>query len=292
MANTMAIDKNILFQLSPREFERLCAEILKVQGIEHVELVSGPNDQGVDIIGESKGQLIAVQVKHMRRLSQGIVHSIITDVQASSYKPQQLLIMTSATIPSSLRELIQNVRGITVSFIGQDEVLRALNDHPEIIRLQVEPAQKRTVKQRWELTLGLTAALLSIVASLLLSSGTLFFAQPEKPQLQERIINVERAIGSLKDLEKQLVDIKGDMVETEKAAKVIEQEYAKAKELEKLTQEQFEAVKSALWSQAWQKTALNYGLGFVLGIASSLIASVIYARIRQNRALKEGSNNA
>ncbi len=82
------------------------------------------------------------------------------------------------------------------------------------------------------------------------------------------------------------------MVETEKATKVIEQEYAKAKELEKLTQEQFEAVKSALWSQSWQKTALNYGLGFVLGIASSLIASVIYSRIRQHRALSEENNNA
>ena len=115
----------------------------------------------------------------------------------------------------------------------------------------------------------------------------ILFVQPEKPQLQERIETVERAIGSLEDLEKQLIDIKRDMVETEKAAKAIEQEYVKAKELEKLTQEQFEAVKSALRSQSWQKTAFNYGLGFVLGIASSLIASVIYSRTRQHRALRE-----
>ena len=138
--------------------------------------------------------------------------------------------------------------------------------------------------------LGLVGALTSIMAGLL-TSGIFFFAQPEKPQLQERIETAERAIGSLKDLEKQLVGIKGDMLETEKAAKVIEQEYAKAKELEKLTQQQFEAVKSALRSQSWQKTALNYGLGFVLGIASSLIASVIYSRFRQRRALREESIN-
>ena len=76
------------------------------------------------------------------------------------------------------------------------------------------------------------------------------------------------------------------MVETEKAAKAIEQEYVKAKELEKLTEEQFEAVKTALRSQSWQKTAFNYGLGFVLGVAASLIANVIYSRIRQHRALR------
>jgi Holliday junction resolvase len=281
----MTIDKNSLYQLTPNEFSKLCAEILRVQGIERVEFVGGPGDQGVDIIGEAEGQKIAVQVKHTRQLSFSIVRRIIDQVQASSYQPKQIVIMTSAILSPSLRDSIQKLPSdITVRLIGQNEVLRALNDHPDIQRLQVAPAQRRTIRQRWELIFGLAGALSSIAG--LLASGIFFFVQPEKPQLQERIETVERAIGSLKDLEKQLIDIKGDMVETEKAAKVIEQEYAKAKELEKLTQEQFEAVKSALRTQSWRKTAFNYGLGFVLGIASSLIASVIYSRIRQRRALR------
>ena len=59
-----------------------------------------------------------------------------------------------------------------------------------------------------------------------------------------------------------------------------------------MTQQKYETVKSALRSQSWQKTALNYELGFLLGIASSLIASVIYSRFRQHRALREESINA
>ena len=288
----MTVDTNNLYQLTPNEFEKLCAEILRAQGIERIELVGGPGDQGIDIIGETEGQQIAVQVKHTRQLSPSIVHRIIDQVRASSYQPKQLIIITSAIISPSLRESIQKTPSdITVRLMGQDEVLRTLNDHPEIQRLQVAPAQRRTIRQRRELILGFVGALVSIIAGLL-SSGIFLFVQPEKPQLQERIEIVESAIGSLKDLGKQLIDIKGDMLETEKAAKIIEQEYAKAKELEKLTQEQFEAVKSALRSQSWQKTALNYGLGFVLGIASSLIASVIYSRFRQQRALREESNNA
>ncbi len=288
----MTIDKNSLFQLTPNEFEKLCADILRAQGIEGIKLVGGPGDQGVDIIRETKGQQIAVQVKHTRQLSPASVRRIIEQMQASSYQPKQLIIITSAIISPSFRESIQKTQNrVVVRLIGQDEILMMLNDHPEIQRLQVAPAQKRTLRQSRELMLGFVGALSSIIAALL-SSGIFFFAQPDKPQLQERIETVERAIGSLKDLERQLVDIKGDMLETEKASKVIEQEYTKAKELEKLTQQQFEAVKSALRSQSWQKTALNYVLGFVLGIASSLIASVIYSRFRQYRALREESNNA
>ncbi len=287
----MTIEIDSLYQLTPVEFEKLCAAILKAQGLERVELVGGPGDQGVDIIGEAEGQQVAVQVKHTRQLSVSMVRRIIDQVQSSSYKPKQLIIMSSANLTPSLRNSIQELpKNLNIRLIDQNEILKVLNDHPEIQRLQVAPAQRRTIRQRWELLFGIAAALSSILG--LLFSGISFFVQPEKPQLQERIETVERAIGSLKDLEKQLINIKGDMVETEKAKKVIEEEYAKAKELEKLTHEQFEAVKSALRTQSWQKTAFNYLLGFVLGIASSLIASVIYSRIRQHQALREDSNSA
>ena len=113
----MTIDKDSLFQLTPNEFEKLCAEILKSQGMDHVELVGGPGDQGVDIIGESEGQQIAVQVKHTRQLSPSIVHKIIDQVQASSYQPKQLVIMTSATISPSLKVCFPGIPCTTSSLM-------------------------------------------------------------------------------------------------------------------------------------------------------------------------------
>ncbi len=282
----MTTDKHSLYELTPNEFEKLCAEILRVQGFERVELAGGPGDQGVDLIGETEGQQIAVQVKHTKQLSLSSVRRIIDQLQASSYQPKQLVIMTSAALSPSLKAAIQQLPSdMTVRLIGQDEVLQVLNEHPEIQRSQVAPAQRRMIRLRRELIVGIAGALASIAG--LLFSGVSFFVQPEKPQLQERIETVERAIGNLKDLEKQLTDIKGDMVETEKAAKAIEQEYTKAKELKKITEEQFEAVKTALRSRSWQKTVFDYGLGFILGIAASLMSSVIFSRIRQRRALRE-----
>lgn len=277
----MTIDKQSLYELTPNEFEKLCGEILKAQGFDRIELIGGPGDQWVD----TKGRNVVVQVKHTKQLPISMVRRIIDHVQASSYQPKELLIMTSAALSPSHKALIQKLsNAMTIQVIGKDEILQALNEHLEILRSQMATVQRRMIRQRWELILGITGAFVSIIGLIL--SGISFFAQPKKPQLQERIETVELAIGNLKDLEKQLTDIKGDMVETEKAAKAIEQEYAMAKELEKLTEEQFEAVKTALRSQSWQKTAFNYGLGFILGVAASLIANVIYSRIRQRRVLR------
>ncbi len=280
----MNIDIQSLYELTPEEFEKLCGEILKAQGFDRIELVGGIGDQGVDIVGEKEGRNVVVQVKHTKQLSIQMVHRIIDQVQASSYQPKELLIMTSAALVPSHKYLIQKLSNtMTIEVMGQHEILKVLNEHPEIQRSQMATAQRRTIRQRWELVLGFTVAFASILA--LIISGISFFAQPEKPQLQERIETVELAIGNLKNLEKQLTNIKKDMVETEKAAKTIEQEYAKAKELEKLTEEQYEAVKKALRSKSWHRTVFDYMLGFILGIAASLIASVIYSRIRQHRAL-------
>ena len=282
----MAIDKQSLYNLTPDEFEKLCGEILKTQGFDRIELVGGPGDQGVYISGEKEGQNVVVQVKHTKNLTSQMVHNIVAQVQASTYQPAKLLIMTSTHLVPTHKWLLEEYPDtMPVEVMGQSEILQVINEHPEIRQSQMATAQSRTIRQRWELILGLIGALASITA--LIVSGISFLAKPDKPQLQERIETVELAIGNLKDLEKQLTNIKEDMVETEKEAKAIKQKYEKAKELEKLTEEQYEIVKTALRSKSWQRTVIDYLLGFILGLAASLIASVIYSKIRQHRALHE-----
>lgn len=284
----MTIEKQNLYDLTPDEFEKLCGEILKTQGFDRINFVGAPGkrDQGIDIVGEKEGRSVAVQVKHTKNLSIQMIHRITDQVQASPYQPKELLIMTSAALVPSHKWLLQNVPAtLTIKIMAHDEILKVLNERPEIRRSQMAKAQRRMIRQRWELIIGITGSFASIIGIII--SGMSFFAQPEKPQLQERIETVELAIGNLKDLEKQLSNIKEDMVKTEKATKAIEQEYAKAKELEKLTEEQYEAVKKALRTKSWQRTVLDYVFGFIFGIAASLIASVIYSKFRQHRTLHQ-----
>jgi len=78
------------------------------------------------------------------------------------------------------------------------------------------------------------------------------------------------------------------MVATDVAARELNKRYAKAKELEKLTDSQRQTLKQILQAEKWWRTLLNYGLGFVLGVASSLIASILYERWKQTKALQPG----
>jgi hypothetical protein len=130
----------------------------------------------------------------------------------------------------------------------------------------------------------MVVAFASVIAGI--TMNLISIGRPQAP-LDQRIETVERAIGSLRNLEQNLTDIKDEMVDTERAMQAIKEEHAKAKELEKLTEEQYDAVKATLRSRSWQQTVLNYILGFILGAASSLTASVIYSRWKQRRALIE-----
>jgi hypothetical protein len=96
-------------------------------------------------------------------------------------------------------------------------------------------------------------------------------------------------LANIKGLEETLRKVRDDMVATQNATSEINKKYTEAKELEKLTDVQIQALKQTLQTEKWWKTLLNYALGFVLGIASSLIASVLYARWKQNRELQSGS---
>ena len=107
-----------------------------------------------------------------------------------------------------------------------------------------------------------------------------------KAPLDKRIETVEKTLTSIRDLESYLSQIKQDMLDKEKATEVINQKYAQAKELEKITDAQLVALQSTLQKQNWRWTLFNYVMGFVLGVASSLLASVIHARWKQRKALE------
>jgi DNA-binding transcriptional regulator YbjK len=104
--------------------------------------------------------------------------------------------------------------------------------------------------------------------------------------LDDRIKNVENALTSIRDLETYLNKIKQDMVATETATQQLNEKYVKAKELEKLTQVQIDALKATLQTESWHRTLFTSAMGFILGIASSFVASVLYTKWGQREALK------
>ena len=108
----------------------------------------------------------------------------------------------------------------------------------------------------------------------------------EKEPLDIRIKKVESAINNIKDLESYLKDIKIEMIETEKSTQLINEKYKKAQELKSLTDNQLEAINLALKAQSRMEIAFNLLMGFMIGIGSSFIASILYGKWKHYKSLK------
>lgn len=284
MTKRNTLDADALFELTPSEFERLVAALIAEAGYSSVAVVGGPSDHGVDVIGEKDGRSIAVQVKHKKRVSVGEVQQFIALYFADQSTPRSLIFATSADIPENVRILASKVpTGASLTFLGAKDILKLLSEHRDVASRFFQIATERENAQRSRLFFGLIGSLASMLG-LILSLYSFVFSQ--KQPLDTRIATVEKALTSISDLETYLRDIKHDMVQTERETEQINQRNAQAKELEKVTDQQMVALRATLQSESWQRTALNYFLGFVFGVASSFLASVLHARWVQRKALQ------
>lgn len=259
------------------------ADVLAQSGYSDVKIVDGPGDQGVDILAIREGNSVAVQVKHKTRLSIQEINRFADWYFKNPSTPRTMIFVTSAELPPDAERQIKGTPpGTKLEIVDRRGLQQLLYAHKAASQKVIGEANKRYRSQRVRLVASAIAALFSILGALV----SLFpFVFHEKAPLDRRIETVEKALGSMRDLEGYLADIKRDMEETQKATVAINQKYAEAKELEKLTAAQLAALQETLKDRDWKWTILNYVLGFVLGIASSLVASVLYTRWKQRRAL-------
>jgi len=127
--------------------------------------------------------------------------------------------------------------------------------------------------------LPLFLAIIGIFVSITSFLGT--FVERDKAGLPTQIREVEDAIRNLRNLENYLEKTKNEMIATKQAKDKIEEEYSQAKELEKLTNRQIEAISLAVNKRTKTDVIIDYFWGFVLGVASSLVASYIYGMIKR-----------
>lgn len=272
------------YKLIPTEFERLVADVFAHAGYSDVRLVGGPGDQGVDILATRDNQHFAIQVKHKTRLSLQELQRFTDLYFSNSSTPRRLIFVTSAELPKNVRSRIERIpEGAQFEIVDRSGLQQMVQAHKAASERVMASATQRQRSQKYRLSISAVAGLLSIIGVFISIYSVVF---PNKAPLDRRIETVEKALGSMHDLESYLADIKRDMEDTQKATVTINQKYAEAKELEKLTAAQLAALQATLQGQNWRWTALNYVLGFILGVASSLVASVLYARWQQRRALE------
>lgn len=271
------------YNLTPREFAQLVATVLSHSpGFSDVLIATV--DQGVDILAKRNGNSVGIEVKHKTHISTQDIQQLVYRHYAHPAAPRDLILVTSAEVSPDIRSSVSIIpRNGHFEIIDRNDLRNMLSNKTTIQKQYELVGIQRLKSQRKLISIGLIAGIFSILGTVL---PIFIEGQFRKAPLDKRIETVENALRSMRDLETYLDEIKRDMLDTQKATELINEKYSQAKELEKLTAVQIAALQSTLQVRNWWWTALNYLFAFVLGIASSLIATVLHARWKQRKAIE------
>lgn len=280
------MDKNTLkyqlYDLTPQRFEELCADLLNAEyQFDKFFITNGPNDDGVDILALKGLKKLAIQVKHRYKIPTIQLEKEIIHYRRLLEFHHEFIYLTSASLS---KETIMKFESDKIKIISQKEIFELLDKHTDVAQRYFTIVEKKIRKTRRWFSASVMGALISIVVSL--SSLFLETKSEDKP-LSTQIDNVEQALNSIKELEDDLKAIKSDMIETDLKNKKILAEYEKMKGLEDIVNKKKESLNSVLNYQPWYMTALNYFLGLITGIFTSIIASILYDRWKLKRELNK-----
>ncbi len=93
-------------ETTPYEFEKICADILEEQGFE-TKVTKKSGDQGVDVIAQKDGKVIAIQCK---LYNQPVGNKAVQEVTAGKtyYKADYAVVVSTNTYTTSAKQLAQN----------------------------------------------------------------------------------------------------------------------------------------------------------------------------------------
>lgn len=284
--------KNIdIYDLSQQKFEELALNFLQ----EQVDLISvefpGPGkfDSGYDFSAKlnkkNETQLkIAIEAKHRKRLSKQDLNRIADSAAKIKGEFEGFILITSAKLSQDeqdfLTSLIQ-LAGYSFIRIYQGITFESLAKASNNKTIEKIIKSKKTEKLRLFLgSITIATSLATLVAGL-----TPYIE--EKKDLDARIGSVVGALDNIKNLEKQLFEIKTDMQKTQRESEKIQQEYEKSQALKLLTKDQQNALRAVIGvsNPPWWSKPLDYLLGFIFGIGASIVASIIHDKIKRNRVL-------
>lgn len=292
-------NKYPFFELSSPDFENLCFDIIRHINPNH-ELIKTSKiyDSGFDFEGffknnEGKNIRIIYECKRISEAPFSLFDNQINKLISKFPKINKMVFIISSTISPNVLSRIQKLseeNKIEIEIIDFPKLTKYLDELKEISEkyfskyFKQEKSQRKALKQ-W------TASLLIPILAGILANGVLYFKESKKEPLEAKIIKVSNAIENLKSLESDLKDIRSDIEKTQKAKVKIEEEFEKAKVLEKLSVEQLDAVKSALKTESLISTIINWIIAFVLGVISSIIATILINIYKRKKEIQKNEND-
>ena len=280
-----------IFELSPQDFEKLCLDLLKAEG-GNLRLNSDEKNRWFDITGErpsaeGKPRTVAIEVKHRTTFHPEGLRLFIDRLSKSDMRFDEYVFITSSPLTPAHLEAINSETvarsGLNIQLLGQQDVFHLLSRHPDVAAKYFKEVAQKVRHRRlslWMSSVGVVASVVSLLFSIIP-----FTKDKERDSFESQIQAVEANLNSLKALERNLSALKKELQTTSEESARIKREHEEALKLKAITAEQLEQIKKAVSAQSTMDTFLNYFFGFLLGVAGSILATVITDRWKARREL-------
>lgn len=287
-----ASKKYPFFELSPEQFEKLCIE-LYAASIDGSSAVLSEKPRWIDaVIGTvstTGTKSVAVEVKHRMNFHLRDLDHFIERLSREAQKFDEYVFITSSPLLQKSQQILDslavNSLAKPIRLLGQEEIIGLLDRNPEIASRYFKAVRQRVKIRR----LSEIVSLVAVAASLAGLTSSFFSyrdtTSTESTSFSSQIESVEESLSRLKSLEAGLRTLKDDLRSQSEESARVTKEYEEAMKLKALTSEQLEQVKLAINSQSRGEVFMNYFLGFLLGVAGSVLATIITDRWKQRRAL-------
>jgi tRNA splicing endonuclease len=281
----------LFFDLSPSGFENLCFDLLYAEG-GNFWFNNDSNQRWFDIAGERFSPdgttiKVAVEVKHRRVFYPEGLRFFVDQLSKSDLQFDEYMFITSSPLTTSqLKKLHSDIvspTGLKISLLGQMEVIQLLEKHQDIASKHLKAVERAARKRGTWLAVSLIGIFTSVLS--LKYATAPFTNDQERDSFKNKIHAVETNLNNLKGLEDSLIELKKELQKTSYESAKIKKEYEEALKLKEVTAEQLAHIKIAVSAQSSSDTLLNYFLGFILGVASSILATIITDRWKAKRAL-------
>jgi len=286
-----------LYELSSEEFERLCIDLLVAAD----SLLIGEGEAAprwIDAIAKRKtkngDKFVAIEISHRTTFHPEGLRLFLERSAKEVRKFDEYIFITSSPIQEIHRQLVYSDAAKTlnaeVKILGQQELIELLNSHQDIAAKYFKSVRDRVRHRRistFVSSIALIASLTGLVSNLLYDNIYSFFGsnRQTKSQFSTQIKSVEESLSRLSDLENGLRKLKGELQEKSIETARVTKEYEEAMKLKSLTTEQLDQVRKAVNAQSRIDVFLNYLFGFILGVAASVLATIITDKWKQRRAL-------
>lgn len=282
-----------LYELSGEEFERLCVELLMAADPQ-LTISAGEAPRWIDAVGFKKvpngTRSVAIEAKHRTAFHPEGLRLFLERLAQESTKFDEYIFITSSPIQDVHRQVSNSQAAMSLNaeirLLGRNDILSLLDQHSYVAAKYFKTARDRQQRQKFAALVSSFAVAVSVGVLGNLLYDTLRSSAEPSSKLTEQVKTVENSLARLRDLEQSLKALKNDLEQKSVESARITKEYEEAMKLKALTAEQLEQVKKAVSGQSGTEIFLNYFFGILLGVAGSVLATVITDRWKQRRELR------